>query len=124
MVLPPPGGSNTGCGDFEGEDIGPQETEYRSAVRCDETNSGPLRGLGAIGGDTGPPTMVGAEGNRLETGTGEDRKRGDGGDNNRHGGGGNNGADSGGNIGVRHGIGGGEGEGGVTGSQWLQWGGV
>ena len=60
----------------------------------------------------------------METGTGEDRKRGDVGDDNRHGGGGNNGAGSGGNIGVRHGIGGGEGGGGVTGSQWLQWGGV
>ena len=63
--------------------------------------------------------MVGAEGNRLETGKGEDRKRGDGGDDKRHGGGGNNGAGgSRGNSGVRHGIGGGE----VTGSQWLQWG--
>ena len=44
-------------------------------------------------------------------------------DDSRHGGGGNNGAGSGG-IGVRHGIGGGEGGGGVTGSQWIQWGGV
>ena len=68
--------------------------------------------------------MVGAEGDQLETGTGEDRKRGDGGDDNRHGGGRDNGAGSGSNIGVRHGIGGGEGGGGVTGSQWLQWGGV
>ena len=68
--------------------------------------------------------MVGVEGDRLETGTGEDRKRGDGGSDNRHGRGGENGAGSGGNIGVRHGIGGGEGGGGVTGSQWLQWGGV
>ena len=70
--------------------------------------------------------MVGAEGDRLETGTGEDRKRRDGGENNRHGGGGNNGAGGSGGIngGFRHGIGGGEGGGGVTGSQWLQWGGV
>ena len=54
MVLPPPGGSNTGSGDCEGEDIGPQETEYGRAIRCDATDSGPLRGLGATGGDTGP----------------------------------------------------------------------
>ena len=94
--------------------------------RCDETDSCPLRGLGATGGDTGPPTIVGAEGNRLETGKGEGRRRGDGGDDKRHGGGGNNGADgSGGNDGgIRHGIGRGEGVGGVTGSQWLQLGGV
>ena len=123
MVLPPPGGSNTGCGDCEGEDIGTQETEYGRAIRCDATNSGPLRGLGATGGDTGSPKMLGAEGDQLETGTGEERKRGDGGDDNRHGGAGNNGR-SGCNIGVRHRIGGGEGGGGVTGSQWLQWGGV
>ena len=124
VVLPPPGGSNTGCGDCEGEDIGPQETEYGRAIRCVETNSGPLRGLGATGGDTGPLKMVGAEGDRLETGMGEDRKREDGGNNNRHGRGGDNGAGSGGNIGVRHGIGGGEGGGGVTGRLGLLWGGV
>ena len=67
--------------------------------KIEAADSGPLRGLGATGGDTGPPKMVGAEGNRLETGTGEDRQRGDGGDDNRHGGGGKNGAGSGGNIG-------------------------
>ena len=55
MVLPPPGGGNTGCGDCEGEDIGPQETEYGRAIRCDETNSGPLRGLGATGGGARVP---------------------------------------------------------------------
>ena len=122
MVLPPPVVSNTGCGDCEGEDIGPQETEYGRAIRCNTTISGPLRGIGATGGITGPPKMVGAEGDRLETGTGEDITRGDGGNDNRHGRGGDNGAGSGGNIGVRHRIGGGEGGGGVTGSQWLQWG--
>ena len=62
MVLPPSGGSNTGCRDCEGEDIGPQETEYGRAIRCDATDSGPLRELGAAGGDTGPPQMVVAEG--------------------------------------------------------------
>ena len=40
--------------------------EYGRAIRCDETDSGPLRGLGATGGDTGPPTLVGAEGTDLE----------------------------------------------------------
>ena len=98
--------------------------KYGRAIRCNAADSDPLRGLGATGGDTGPPKMVGAEGYRLETGTGEERKRGDGGNDNRHGRGGDNGAGSGGNIGFRHGIGGGEGGGGVTGSQWLQWGGV
>ena len=70
--------------------------------------------------------MVGADGNRLETGKEEDRKRRDGGDDKRHGRGGKNsaGGSGGNNDGTRHEIGGGEGGGGVTGSQWLQWGGV
>ena len=79
-------------------------------------------------GGTGPPKMVGADGNRLETGAGAERKRGDGGrlDDNNHCRDGDNDAGDGGIIGFRHGIGGreGEGGGGVTGSQWLQWGGV
>ena len=32
-----------------------------------------------MGGDTGPPKMVGTDRNRLEAGAGEDRKRGGGG---------------------------------------------
>ena len=74
------------------------------------------------GGDTGPPKMVGADGNRLETGAGAERKRGGGGrrNGNSHCRDGDN--DTGdGVIGFRNGIGGG---GGVTGGQWLQWGGV
>ena len=74
------------------------------------------------GGETGPPKMVGADGNRLETGAGAERKRGDRGrrDGNSHGRDGDNDA-GGGGIGFRNGIRGG---GGVTGGQWLQWGGV
>ena len=70
--------------------------------------------------------MVGADGNRLETGAGAERKRGDGGrrDDNSHCKDGNNDASDGVIIGFRKGIGEGEGGGGVTGSQWLQWGGV
>ena len=75
MVLPPPGGSNTGCGDREGEDIGPQETEYGRAIRCDATDSGPMRGFGAAEGYKGPPTLVGAEGNRLDTGERQRERR-------------------------------------------------
>ena len=69
------------------------------------------------GGGTGPPKMVGADGNRLEAGAGEERKRGGGGrrDSNRHCRYGNNDAGDG-VIGFRKGIGGG---GGVTGGQWL-----
>ena len=66
--------------------------------------------------------MVGADGNRLETGAGAERKRGSGGrrDGNSHCRDGDN--DTGGGvIGFRNGIGG---VGGVTGGQWLQWGGV
>ena len=64
--------------------------------------------------------MVVADGNRLEAGAGEERKRGGGGrrDSNSHGRDGNNDAGDG-DIGFRNGIGGG---GGVTGGQWLQWG--
>ena len=70
----------------------------------------------------GPPKMVGADGNRLETGAGEERKHGGGGrrESNSHRRDGNNDAGDG-VIGFRKGIGGG---GGVTGGQWLQWGGV
>ena len=39
---PPPGGSNKGRGDREGEDIGPPETEYGCAIRCNAADSGPL----------------------------------------------------------------------------------
>ena len=35
-------------------DIGPQETEYGRAIHCDETDSGPLRGLGVTGGTRVP----------------------------------------------------------------------
>ena len=66
--------------------------------------------------------MVGVDGNRLETGAGEERKRRGGGrrDGNSHCRDGDNDAGDG-DIGFRNGIGGG---GGVTGGQWLQWGGV
>ena len=68
--------------------------------------------------------MMGADGNRLEAGAGEERKRGGGGggrrDSNSRCRDGNNDAGDG-VIGFRNGIRGG---GGVTGGQWLQWGGV
>ena len=54
-------------------EVGPQETEYGRAIRCNAADSGPLQGIGAKGGDTGPPKMVGADGDRLETGTEEER---------------------------------------------------
>ena len=90
--------------------------------------SGPLRGIGATGGDTGPPTLVGAEGTGIGPGEREGERRGDGGDGKRrHGVGRNNGAGGGSgsnNDGISHGSGEVDGGGGVTGSQWLQWGGV
>ena len=66
--------------------------------------------------------MVGADGNILEDGAGAERKSGGGGrrDSNSHCRDGNNNAGDG-VIGFRNGIRGG---GGVTGGQWLQWGGV
>ena len=73
------------------------------------------------GGGHGSPKMVGADGNRLETGAGAERKCGGGGrrDGNSHCRDGDNDAGDR-DIGFRNGIGGG---GGVTGGQWLQWGG-
>ena len=74
------------------------------------------------GGHTGPLKMVGADRNRLEAGAGEERKRGGGrrkGHSNSHCRDDHNDAGDG-VIGFRKGIGGG----GVTGGQWLQWGGV
>ena len=38
----PPGGSNKGRRDREGEDIGPPETEYGRAIRCNAADSGNL----------------------------------------------------------------------------------
>ena len=42
VAVPPPGGSNKGRGDREGEDIGPLETEYGRAIRCNAADSGSL----------------------------------------------------------------------------------
>ena len=39
---PPPGGSNKGRMDREGEDIGPPETEYGREIRCNAADSGSL----------------------------------------------------------------------------------
>ena len=64
MAVPPPGGINKERRDREGEDIGPPETEYGRAIRCNAADSGTLRGDGMTGGDTGPPKMVGTYRNR------------------------------------------------------------
>ena len=42
VAVPPPGGSYKGRGDSEREDIGPPETEYGCAIRCDAANYGTL----------------------------------------------------------------------------------
>ena len=110
--LPPPGGGYQESGDRESQDIGPPETEYGRAIHCDATESGTLQGGGATEGDTGPTAMVGATQDRLEAGAGKGGK-----------GGGNSGTrgitcrDDGDTR-----IGKGNGGGGVTGGQWLQWG--
>ena len=41
-LYPPPGGSDQGSGDSASEDIGPPETEYGRAIRCDAANSGTM----------------------------------------------------------------------------------
>ena len=65
--------------------------------------------------------MVGADRHRLEAGAGEERTRGGGGRKDRSRNGREDNSDDGdGVIGFGKGIGGG----GVTGGQWLQWGGV
>ena len=71
VVLPLPDGGSKGGGGREGQDIGPPETEYGRAIYCDTTNSGALRGGGATAGDTCPTVVVGAVGNRLESGEGK-----------------------------------------------------
>ena len=129
MVLPPPGGGNAGSRDREGEDIGPQEKEYGRAIRCDATDSGPMRGFEAAEGDKGPPTLVGTEGPRVERGKREGKRSGggDGGDGNRRQGSGNSSAGGGGNSnddGSRPGSGDVVGVGGAAGSERIQWGGV
>ena len=95
-------------------DIGPPEAEYGRAIHCDPADSRTLRGGGAVGGDTGPTTMVGTTRDRLEAGAGTGRKgggiSGTGGSNCREG-----------DDGYTR-IGKGNGGGGVTGGQWLQWG--
>ena len=114
MDLPPPSGGYQGSGYSESTDIGPPETEYGRAIHCDATDSGTLRGGGAAGGDTGPSTMVGTTRDRLEAGSGKGGK-----------GGGSSGTrgrncreDDDGDTRIGKGNGGG----GVTGGQWLQWG--
>ena len=65
--------------------------------------------------------MVGTDRNRLEAGAGEERKRGGSGRKDRNRNGRDDNSDAGdGVIGFGKGIGGG----GVTGVQWLQWGGM
>ena len=112
---PPPGGSYQGSGDRESTDIVPPETEDGRAIHCDATDSGTLRGDGAEGGDKGPPTMVGTTRDRLEASAGTDRKSG--GSSGTHG---RNCREEDDDGDTR--IGKGNGGGGVTGSQWLQWG--
>ena len=71
----------------------------------------------------GPPKMVGTARDRLEAGAGAERKSGGGGRNiHKHNCRDNNGDDGDGDI--RIGSGKVNGEGGVTGGQWLQWGGM
>ena len=115
MDVPPPGGIYQGSGNHESTDIGPPETEYGCAIHYDATDSGTLQGAGAEGGDKGPPTMVGIARDRLEAGAGTGRKS-DG----ISGTCGHNCGDEDDDRDTR--IGKGNGGGGVTGSQWLQWG--
>ena len=69
----------------------------------------------------GPPKMVGTARDRLEAGAGEERKSGGGGRNiHRSNCRDDNGDDGDGDIRIGKGNGGG----GVTGGQWLQWGGM
>ena len=78
-------------------------------------------GMERRGGDMVPPKMVGTARDRLEAGAGAERKSGGGG-RNIHGGNckDNNGDNGDGDIRIGKGNGGG----GVTGGQWLQWGGM
>ena len=72
----------------------------------------------------GHPQMVGAARARLEAGTGADRKSGGGGRNIHKRNCRDNNVDDDGDGDIRIGIGKGIGGGGVTGGQWLQWGGM
>ena len=114
--LPPPGGGYQVSGDSESSDIGPPETEYGRAIHCEATDSGTLRddGVAGGGGGTGPPTMVGTARDRLEAGAGTGRKSG--GSNGTRG---RNCIEEDDDRDTR--IGKGNGGGGVTGGQWVQW---
>ena len=71
MVLPDPDGSDEGGGDRADSDIDPPEAEHGRAFYCDASDSGPVRGGSKTAGGTGPNTMVGADGDRLEGGQGK-----------------------------------------------------
>ena len=71
VFLPLPVGCSQGSGGHEGQDIGPSETEYGRAIHCETTDYGALQGGGAAAGYTGPTAVVGAAGNRLESGKGK-----------------------------------------------------
>ena len=78
-----------------------------------------VMGRSGWGGDTGPPTMVGTTQDLLEAGVGREGKSGDGGTHTH----GRTCRDEN-NDDRDTRIGKGTGGGGVTGSQWLQWGGM
>ena len=126
VVLPLPGGGPKGGGGRESQDIGPPETEYGRAIYCDTTDSGAMQGGGAVAGDTCPTAVVGAVGNRLESGEGK------GGSGSRTGGSkcggdGDTGIGSGSGFGTspHNGVDRGRHRGGgVPGSQWFQQSGV
>ena len=126
VVLPLPRRGSKGGRGREGQDIGPPETEYGRAIYCDTTDSGALRGGGAAAGDTCPTAVVGAVGNRLESGKGKCGS-GSGAGRSKRSGDGDTGIGSGSGIGTsphagvdhrRHRGGG------IPGSQWFQRGGV
>ena len=119
MDVPPPGGSHQGSRDSASKDIGPLETEYGRAICCNAADSGTLWGDEMTGGGTGPPKMVGTDRNRLEASAGEERKSGGGGTHTH----GNNCREENDDDGDTR-VGKGNGGGGITGGQWLQWGGM
>ena len=117
-----PGGGSKGGGGREGQDIGTPETEYGRAIYCDTTDSEALQGGGATAGDTCPTAVVGAVGNRLESGQGKGGS-GSGTGGSKRGGDGDTGIGSGSGFGTSPHAGVERGQhrgGGVPGSQWFQ----
>ena len=76
MVLPVPDRGDEGGGDGADPDANPSEAEHVCTIYCDADDSGPMQSGSETAGGTGPKEMVGADGDRLESGQGKGGSKG------------------------------------------------